>query len=94
MLITSKKICSLVSMSKNYNLKEVYSSMEYVTMGLGNWLSMLPVPHLSPRKGKQEWQYFSPYLITLSVLVHAGCLYRMPAAGWFINHIIYHSSGG
>ena len=36
MLTTSKKICSQVSMSKNYNLKEVYSSMEYVTVGLRN----------------------------------------------------------
>ena len=72
-----------------YNLKEMYSSMEYVTMCLRNWISMLPVPHLWRWKGKQDWEFISfPHLITVSVLVHAGCCYRTPEAGWFINHII------
>ena len=73
--------------------KKMYNSMEYVTMCLRNWISMLPVPHLWPWKGKQDWHFF-PHLITVSVLVHAGCCYRMPEAGWFINHVICHSSGG
>ena len=30
MLITSKKISSQVGMSRNYNWKEMYNSMEYV----------------------------------------------------------------
>ena len=38
--------------------------------------------------------YFFPHLIMSSVLVHAGCYYKMPEAGWFINHVIYHSSEG
>ena len=36
--------------------------------------------------------FFSQFMS--SVLVHAGCCYKMPEAEWFINHIIYHSSGG
>ena len=34
------------------------------------------------------------YLIMSSILVHAGCSYKMPEAGLFINHVIYHRSGG
>ena len=45
-------------------------------------------------EGKTRLTLFSPHLITFRVLVHAGCLYRMPEAEWYINHIIYHSSGG
>ena len=33
------------------------------------------------------------HLIMSSVLVHAGCCYKMPENGWFINHVIYHSFG-
>ena len=81
-----------MSMSKNYNLKEIYSSMQYVITCDWNWLSMLLVPHSWSRKGKQDWLFFFSHLIMSRVLVHAGCYYKMPEAGWFINHVIYHSS--
>ena len=58
MLIISKKISSQVSMSKNYNLKEMYNSMEYVTTCHWNWMSILPVLYSWPRKGKNDWQFF------------------------------------
>ena len=96
MLITVKKICSQVSMTKNYNFKEMCNSMEYITMChfIWNWISMLPVPHSWPWKGKQDWQFIFPHLNMSCVLVHAGCCYKMPDSGWFINHIIYHCSEG
>ena len=34
------------------------------------------------------------HLIMPSILVHAGCCYKMPGNGWFINHVIYHCFGG
>ena len=45
-------------------------------------------------EGKRRLTIFFPHLIMSGVLVHACCYYKMPEAGWFINYVIYHSSGG
>ena len=45
-------------------------------------------------EGKTRLTIFFSHLIMSSVLVHAGCCYKMPEAEWFINHVIYHCSGG
>ena len=80
-------------MSKNCNLKEMYSSMEYVPHATGiEYLCYLF--HIYDLGRENKIDTFFPHLITVSVLVHAGCCYRMPEAGWFINHVICHSSGG
>ena len=101
MLITSKKICSQVSMSKNYKFeKNMYNSMEYVTIFLCHHIHMSEIEylcylfHIYDLGRENKIDTFFPHLITVSVLVHAGCCYRMPEAGWFINHVICHSSGG
>ena len=44
------------------------------------------------RENKIDFFFFFSHLIMSRVLVHAGCYYKMPEAGWFINHVIYHSS--
>ena len=44
--------------------------------------------------GKTRFTIFFPHLIMSSVLVQAGCSYKMTEAGLFINHVIYLCSGG
>ena len=79
-------------MSQNYNLKEMYNSMVYVPHATGiEYLCYLFHIHDLGRKNKIDTFLFS-HLIMSSVLVHAGCYYKMPEAGCFINHVIYHSS--
>ena len=57
------------------------------------YLCYLFYTHDLGRENKID-NFFFPHLIMSRVLVHAGCYCKMPEAGWFINHVIYHSSGG
>ena len=63
MLIISKKICSHVSMSKKYNLKEMCNSMEYVIMwhffGIEYLCYLFNIQDLG-RENKID--FFSPHL--------------------------------
>ena len=64
-------------MSKNYNLKEMYTSMVYVPHATGiEYLCYLFHIHDLGRKNKIDNFLFS-HLIMSSVLVHAGCYYKM-----------------
>ena len=83
-------------MSKNYNLKEMYNSMNMLpcaTLFGIEYLCYLFHIHDLGRENEIDNVFFS-HLIMSSVLVHAGCCYKMPEAGWFINHVIYLCSGG
>ena len=62
--------------------KKMYNSMEYVTMCLRNWISMLPVPYLWPWKGKPDWHFFSPF--NHSQCFSARRLLLQNARGWVV----------
>ena len=53
---------------------------------------LFQIPHLG-RENMIDNYPFS-LLIMSSVLVHAGCCYKMPEAGLFISHVIYHCTRG
>ena len=82
-------------MSKKYNFKEMCNSMNMLSCDTLFGIEYLCyLFHIHDLGWENRIDNPPPNLIISSVLVHAGCCYKMPKAGWFINHIICHCSGG
>ena len=85
MLITSKKISSQVSMSKNCNLKEMYSSMEYVPHATGiEYLCYLFHIHDLRRENKID-NFFFFFLALNHIQCFSACRFLLQnARGWVV----------